>query len=110
MPELCYTLNLEDNKMLTLSCSQSTMISCQQGTLWITEENSQQDIVLSPGQHYTIQTTGKVVLSGLHAAELSIKPVGSHLSLASNQQKTFTKRLQQLFSAIEQTNLLNRNA
>jgi len=37
-------------------------IECLAGTLWLTQENDPRDIILSPGQSFTLDRPGKAVL------------------------------------------------
>jgi hypothetical protein len=37
-------------------------IKCLAGTLWLTQENDPRDIILSPGQSFTLDRPGKAVL------------------------------------------------
>lgn len=47
-------------------------VTCDQGIVWLTESNDQQDYMLKPGHSMVIRQRGEVVIEALRDATLSI--------------------------------------
>ena len=68
-----YEHRLAQKQVLTLQSVEGAVIVCEQGGLWLTEENGG-DIVLQPGQSYRLRGGGQLVIEALHTARLQILP------------------------------------
>ena len=44
---------LTKDQALALTDAQGSLISCQRGAVWITQDNDRRDIVLMPGESFT---------------------------------------------------------
>ena len=63
------TVVLERLGTLPLCASVGAKIACVSGELWVTQENDARDIILGPGQEFTIDRPG---LTLVHAAQPSV--------------------------------------
>lgn len=47
-------------------------VMCDRGTIWLTQEGDERDIVLKAGEQFTIDSGGRVVISGITAAAVRV--------------------------------------
>ncbi len=51
---------------------QAQQITCRGGSLWITQDNDQRDIVLAPGESFTVGGRRKVIAYALEPATFTV--------------------------------------
>ncbi len=66
------TLALAADAIRELPQPRGQRIVCVSGVLWITQDWQCQDIVLSPGQSYTVPTQHRLLIQALESARLQI--------------------------------------
>ena len=65
-------LQLARGQTLKLRDSVGSTICARAGTLWITEENSRKDVVLSPGACYCVGKPGLTLVQAFADASVSL--------------------------------------
>lgn len=65
----CLQIELGVNEAISLRRVKNSELRCQSGTVWITEENGDKDIVLSAGQSYLLKRPGRTVVQSLGLSE-----------------------------------------
>lgn len=68
------TISLAGGRTLELDDARYSRVSCRSGTLWITQEHDAADIVLAPGQAFTVTRGGRTLVHALKPAELVLEP------------------------------------
>lgn len=48
-------------------------VDCQAGSLWITQDNTPRDIILSPGQHFIPADDAPMVVYALEPAHMAVR-------------------------------------
>jgi hypothetical protein len=72
-------VELAPNQMLTISGGLGMTVTCVRGTLWITQNNDRSDVVLGPGESFTVSRDGVALLSAMEASTaLMAAPVSRH--------------------------------
>jgi hypothetical protein len=61
----CFHIELGVNEAVSLRHVENSELFCQSGDVWITEENSEKDIVLSAGQSHRLTRAGRTVVQSL---------------------------------------------
>jgi hypothetical protein len=67
-------LALDAGQVLTLDDAAGTRIQARLGTVWITEEGSIKDHVLSPGEAFTVARGGRTVVQAMKSAWITLAP------------------------------------
>ena len=62
--------------------AQGLSVTCFKGPVWITQNNDPRDIVLSPGQSFTLDRKGTAVVFALKDAAILVGPAGQVSRLA----------------------------
>jgi Protein of unknown function (DUF2917) len=59
----------------------SDVISCNKGTIWITQEGDMRDYILEPGQDFWVTRPGTVIVQSLENAQFkySLNEIQSHI-------------------------------
>ena len=65
-------LRLARGQTLKLQDGVGSTIRADEGTVWITEENSRQDVVLEPGHCYRLDKPGLTIVQAFADASLSL--------------------------------------
>jgi hypothetical protein len=65
-------LRLARGQTLKLRDGVGSTICAREGTIWITEENSRQDVVLEPGACYRIDRPGLTLVQAFADASVSL--------------------------------------
>ena len=65
-------LRLARGQTLKLTDSAGRTICAREGTVWITEENSRKDVVLSPGACYCVGRPGLTLVQAFADASVSL--------------------------------------
>ena len=66
------TLRLERGQTLRVVDGAGSTICARTGSVWITEENRQSDVVLSPGACYELRGEGVAVVEALGQASVTL--------------------------------------
>ena len=76
LPDVRAEIDLNGAELLSLSVEQrrTRMIICTEGTLWLTQQDDQNDHVLKPGQSFAVVHNGTVLVQGLPAGKARIMP------------------------------------
>jgi len=67
------TLSLPRDGLLALRDAEGTRVTCETGALWITEDREEGDVILEPGQSFTIDRPGLTLVMALRPASLQLK-------------------------------------
>jgi len=65
-------LRLARGQTLKMVDAQGSTIQCSEGTLWITEEQLQKDVVLGPGGAYQLRNPGLALVHAFGDATLAL--------------------------------------
>lgn len=65
-------LRLARGQTLKVRNGAGSTICAREGTLWITEENSRQDVVLEPGHCFQLQKPGVAIVQAFGEASVSL--------------------------------------
>ena len=66
------TLSLARDGLLALRDAQGTRVTCLDGSLWITEDHGIADVLIGPGESFTIKRSGLTLVMALEPAALSL--------------------------------------
>jgi hypothetical protein len=67
-------LGLRRIEMLRLQDASGTLIACEEGTLWITQEGDARDVVIGAGERFVVDRDGLTIVEALDAAKLVLGP------------------------------------
>jgi hypothetical protein len=67
-------LALDAGQVVSLDDAAGTRIEARLGSVWITEEGSQKDNVLGPGETFTVAHGGRTVVQAIKASWITIAP------------------------------------
>jgi len=65
-------LRLARGQTLKMQDAAGSTICAREGTVWITEENSQKDVVLEPGHCYRLAKPGLAIVQAFADASVSL--------------------------------------
>lgn len=65
---------LAKNQALILTQAKGSLISCRRGSLWITQDDDQRDIVLAAGESFTLDRNGPAIVWALAASSVEMLP------------------------------------
>ena len=65
-------LRLAKGQTLKILDAMGSTISAREGTVWITEENSRKDVVLSPGASFRVGQPGLTIVQAFADASVSL--------------------------------------
>lgn len=66
------TVSLESNRVMTLRDASGSTVRCLDGALWITERRSALDVILGPGESFTLTRDGLTVVTALENATVRL--------------------------------------
>lgn len=89
-------LPLARDRMFALRDAQGSRVQCLSGLLWVTEDQRVTDLVLKPGESFTVGHPGLVLVMALDASALRIASEGGF------RIARLLRRLGRLFSAREE--------
>lgn len=92
-------LLLAKGSAITRTDATSTIIRCQVGSLWITQDNDVRDVVLEAGGLFRPDRKGAVVVYALAASRVSWASVQP--SAPSSWRAFFSRFVQRLVSSVE---------
>ena len=91
---------LGQNQTRSLVDAKGSKISCRTGELWITQDHDIRDIVLEPGESFTLDSEGAVLVSAMAPSSVElVLPVVSRLGLMSVLQRWLGRPATPSFSA-----------
>jgi Protein of unknown function (DUF2917) len=67
------TVRLKPRQILSLPGKPGACVRVRRGSVWITEDRNQADIVLEPGQSHASAHAGTTLIYGLEDAEIDIE-------------------------------------
>jgi hypothetical protein len=69
-------LHLLPRQQLRLRDSAGWVVECCRGTVWITQERDARDVMLRPGERFTLDRDGTTLVSGLSGGEavMAVRP------------------------------------
>ena len=67
------TLALDAGQVVSLDDIAGTLLSARNGTLWVTCEDSNRDVILSPGESVVVSRGGRTVVQALEPAFLTLQ-------------------------------------
>lgn len=65
-------VRLIDGQTLRVTDGAGTIVTCNEGTVWVTEENQPKDVVLEAGACVRLKRAGLTLIQALSPATLSI--------------------------------------
>lgn len=68
-------IELQRGEVLRLDASAGKSVRAHAGAVWITEEDSLADVVLEPGESFTLARPGLALVEAFSDASLSFEPV-----------------------------------
>jgi hypothetical protein len=69
------------NHILELKRAFGVTIECLEGAIWVTLDGDSRDVILEPGEQFTVDRDQRVLLQALEAARLRVvEPVGAYCS------------------------------
>ena len=68
------TINLQRGGFLRLHRAAGGTVVTHTGSVWITEQDSERDVVLSPGQSFTFSRPGLALVEAFSDASLTFDP------------------------------------
>jgi hypothetical protein len=66
------TINLQRGRFLRLQHGAGSTVVTHSGSVWITEQDNQHDVVLSPGQSFTLSRPGLTLVEAFSDASISL--------------------------------------
>jgi hypothetical protein len=68
------TIDLRRGRLLRLPRSTGKTVTARTGAVWITEEGRLEDVVLAPGESYTLGRRGVALIEAFDDASISLEP------------------------------------
>lgn len=72
------TIKLETPQLLKIQNGMDWHIVCHSGKIWLTQENDSEDVILKPGQSFTLNRAGVTLLEAITTTELEIRKPATH--------------------------------
>ncbi|HEX9397618.1 MAG TPA: DUF2917 domain-containing protein [Burkholderiales bacterium] len=66
-------IELAAQSLVSLQDGEGTRVYCLQGSLWITEERSRQDIVIGSGGSYRLAGGGRAIVQAMGASRVAVE-------------------------------------
>lgn len=73
MNENRFVIELKRNALLPLQDSKGARLVCLEGTLWITHQDHQDDIVIHTGDAYEVPHDGTTLVQAMQAARIAVE-------------------------------------
>jgi hypothetical protein len=67
-------LALDPGQVVTLDDARGTCIRARYGAVWITEEGSNRDFIVEPGEVHVVTRAGRTVVQAMQAAWIALRP------------------------------------
>lgn len=68
------TIDLQRGKFLRVRAGAGSTVTAHTGSVWITEQDNPRDVVLRPGQSFTLARPGLALVEAFSDASLSLDP------------------------------------
>ena len=66
------SINMTERDTITVVDGKGARVAVQRGRVWITQEHDTRDVLLTPGQSFTLDRNGTAIVEALADAELAI--------------------------------------
>jgi hypothetical protein len=66
-------LALEPGQVVTLDDAAGTRVSARYGAIWVTEEGSEKDHIVRPGEDFVLRRRGRTVVQALQPAWVALQ-------------------------------------
>jgi hypothetical protein len=76
---------LQRGDILPLIDAQGARVACFEGSLWITQQNDQNDIVVQPGQSYDLVRNGRTVMQAMETSRIAVTAAAPSAGGASDR-------------------------
>ena len=73
-------LNLHSGDVLRLRGTAGVTIACDRGTIWVTQDNHREDLVLGPGDRIDLAQPQAVVVQAFESSSIAIGPIGADVA------------------------------
>jgi hypothetical protein len=94
-------INLGKRQSLKICDGEERRIVCRRGRLWITQECDTRDIMLVPGESFTLDRRGLTLVTALQNAQLFVEERRPQSSLAVSGNVSAKKLLSRLSQAMQ---------
>lgn len=74
---------LAKSQAVTLTDAKGSLVRCLRGALWITQDRDQRDIVLTPGESFTIDRSGPAIVWALAPSTVDMRAAEQPRPLAA---------------------------
>lgn len=74
---------LAKSQAVTLTDAKGSLIRCLSGGLWITQDHDPRDIVLEPGESFTIDRAGPAIVWALAPSSVEMRAAEQHRPFAA---------------------------
>lgn len=74
---------LAKSQAVTLTDAKGSLIRCLSGGLWITQDHDPRDIVLEPGESFTIDRAGPAIVWALAQSSVEMRAAEQHRPFAA---------------------------
>jgi Protein of unknown function (DUF2917) len=72
------TITLRRGKLVRLPEARGATVTACAGSVWITEQDSPRDVVLTPGESFTLDRPGVALVQAFRDASILVDPARSH--------------------------------
>jgi len=83
---------LAKSQAVTLTDAKGSLVRCLSGGLWITQDRDPRDIVLAPGESFTLDRNGPAVVWALAASSVEMVPARRPGHLPHNPGRQIFRR------------------
>ena len=65
-------IELDSGRLLPLRDSRGVRVQCLEGALWLTQEDDGNDVVLPPGDSYSVESDGNTLVQAVNRARIAV--------------------------------------
>lgn len=65
-------VGLEQDQLISMRDAAGVRVACLDGTLWITQEQRSEDVLLEPGESFVIDNPGLTLVTALRTSDLRV--------------------------------------
>jgi hypothetical protein len=66
------TIDLQRGRVVHVREGRGTTVTAWTGVVWITEQDSRRDVILTPGQSFTLERPGLALVQAFRDASISV--------------------------------------
>lgn len=77
-----FVIELEPGDVLPLERATGVRLTSLEGSLWITEEQAPVDVVLTPGESYSVEAKGRTLVQAMGRSRLAVEAAGMRPQVA----------------------------